>query len=55
MFKNWNLTHARSIVRSQMTNKPSLPRCPPSSEKSILPEKFNFRTAYPQCASPIFT
>lgn len=52
-FHGWKLSDAKQILRNSLSNKPTLPRCMTAEDTSIIPDKYNFRTAKPECAEPV--
>lgn len=52
-FEGWMLSDAKAIVQAQLSNKPTLPRCMSSEDTTIIPEKYNFNEAFPDCNKPM--
>ena len=48
------LSDAKYIINNQLSSKPTLPRCMTLEDTTIIPEKYNTREQYPECARPIY-
>lgn len=55
MFDGYKLVDAKKVINAQPSNKDSLYRCNPGNKETIVPESYNFKTEYPNCARPVFT
>ena len=55
MFEGYKLVDAKKTINVQASNKQQLYRCNIQGKDTIIPDSFNFRTEYANCASPIFT
>eukprot|EP01017_Pseudomicrothorax_dubius_P005307 TRINITY_DN1130_c0_g2_i1.p1 TRINITY_DN1130_c0_g2~~TRINITY_DN1130_c0_g2_i1.p1 ORF type:complete len:391 (+),score=144.64 TRINITY_DN1130_c0_g2_i1:96-1268(+) len=52
-FEGWKLSDVKEIMKNQLSNKPTLPRCMTAEDTSIIPDRYNFRTTRPNCVAPI--
>jgi cathepsin B len=55
MFEGYTLVDAKKTINAQSSNKQQLYKCNPAGKDTIIPDTYNFRTEYPQCAKPIYT
>lgn len=55
VFNDYKLADAKLLFNTQATNKQQLYRCSSSEKASIIPERYSFREAHPECARPIAT
>lgn len=53
-FANWMLSDAKYVLNNHLTFKSSVAKCATSEDQSIIPERYNFREAYPGCAHPVY-
>ena len=55
MFDEYTLVDAKKTINVQASNKQQLFRCNIKAGDTIIPDTYNFRTQYPNCARPIYT
>lgn len=55
MFEGYTLVDAKKTINVQASNKQQLYRCNTQGKDIIIPESYNFNTAYPNCKSTIYT
>lgn len=55
MFEGYKLVDAKRTINVQSSNKQQLYKCNTGNKDTIVPESYNFREAYPDCARPIVT
>jgi cathepsin B len=55
MFEGYKLVDAKKTINVQASNKQQLYKCNTQGKDTIIPDTYNFRTQYPQCAKPIYT
>ena len=55
MFDGYKLVDAKRTINVQASNKPQLYKCNSDNKDTIVPERYNFREEYPNCARPIAT
>jgi len=55
MFEGYKLADAKRTINVQASNKQQLYKCNTGSKDTIVPESYNFREAYPNCARPVLT
>ena len=51
-FQDWTLSDAKFIFNNHLTFKGKIPQCPENN--LIIPEAYNFRESYPECAHPVY-
>ena len=47
------LSNAKAISSNKLTSKDQLSRCPVDQDTTLVPEKYNFREKYSNCANPV--
>lgn len=55
IFEGYKLVDAKKILGAQASNKQQLYKCNTGNKDTIVPESYNFREVYPNCARPIIT
>jgi cathepsin B len=55
MFEGYKLVDAKRTINVQASNKQQLYKCNTGSKDTIVPESYNFREQYPNCARPVLT
>lgn len=55
MFQGYKLVDAKKTINVQSSNKQQLYKCNTQGKDTIIPENYNFRTAYPQCKRDVYT
>lgn len=55
MFEGYKLVDAKRTINVQSSNKQQLYKCNTGNKETIVPESYNFREQYPNCARPIQT
>ncbi len=54
MFNDYFLKDAMLLVQNKPTNKEQITICSKENQETIVPETYNFREEYKECARPIF-
>jgi cathepsin B len=55
MFDGYKLIDIKNLLNSQASNKQQLYLCNTGNKDTIVPESFNFREEFPDCARPIYS
>lgn len=55
IWEGFKLSDAKKVINVQASNKQQLYKCNTGNKDTIVPESYNFREVYPNCARPILS
>lgn len=53
MFQDYKLVDAKNLINNQASNKKQLYRCNTGNKETAIPETYNFKVEYPDCAREV--